>query len=142
MTGTDTDTPGPVRPGRLSDMVLAAQRSGVSYAKMAEASVGRNGERGMSKAWLQRLATGGIASAPGPEELEAVARAIGKPIRLVKEAAASQWLAWESVELSGYDDDMRHIIVVAASMDPRERRRLRAMLDAASQADREDLSAS
>jgi hypothetical protein len=122
-------------------MVLAAQRAGMSYAKMAEASVGPNGEQGMSKAWFHRLATGSIATAPKPAELEAAARALGKPDRLIKEAAAAQWLGWESVELSGYDDDMRHIIVVAASMDPRERRRLRAMLEAADHADREDLSA-
>jgi hypothetical protein len=113
----------------------------MSYAKMSEASAGPNGERGMSKAWFHRLATGGLTTAPKPDELEAVARALGKPVRLVIEAAASQWLGWESVELSGYDDDLRHIIVVAASMAPRERRRLRVMLEAADQADREDLSA-
>jgi hypothetical protein len=138
VTGIDTEaTSGPIRPGKLTDMVLAAQRSGASYAKMARDSIGRAGERGMSKAWFQRLATGGLLTAPKPEELEAVARGIGKPIRLVKEAAASQWLEWESVELSGYDDDMRHIIIRAAAMEPRERRRLRAMLDAADQVDRE-----
>lgn len=138
MTGIATDaTSGPTRPGKLTDMVLAAQRAGASYAKMARDSAGPNGERGMSKAWFQRLATGGLLTAPKPEELEAVARGIDKPIRLVKEAAASQWLEWESVELSGYDDDMRHIIIRAAAMPPIERRRLRAMLDAADQVDRE-----
>lgn len=143
MTGIDTEaTSGPTRPGRLSDMVLAAQRAGASYAKMARDSVGPAGERGMSKAWFQRLATGGLLTAPKPEELEAVARGIRAPIRLVKEAAASQWLEWESVELSGYDDDMRHIIIRAAAMEPRERKRLRAMLDAAEQVDREGLAAS
>lgn len=141
MTGTDTNTPGRPRRARLSDMVSAAQWAGMSYAKMAEASGGPAGEPGMSKAWFHRLATDQVATAPKPEELEAVARALGKPLRLVQEAAASQWLAWESLELSGYDDDMRHIIVVAASMSPRERRRLRVMLEAGDQADREDLSA-
>lgn len=138
MTGIDTDaTSGPIRPGRLSDMVLAAQRAGASYAKMARDSAGPAGDRGMSKAWFQRLATGGLLTAPKPEELEAVSRGIDKPIRLVKEAAASQWLEWESVELSGYDDDMRHIIIQAAAMDPIERKRLRAMLDAAEKVNRE-----
>jgi hypothetical protein len=141
VTGIDA-TSGPTRPGRLSDMVLAAQRDGLSYARMAAASVGPAGERGMSKAWFQRLATGGLLTAPQPEELEAIARAIRKPIRLVKEAAASQWLEWESIELSGYDDDMRHIIIRAAGMDPRERKRLRAMLDAAEAVDREHPAAS
>lgn len=130
------------RSGRLSDMVLEANRSGLSYGDMAIRSVGPAGQRGMSKPWFQKLATGKVASSPSGEELEAVARAIGKPERLVKEAAASQWLGWESVELSGYDDDMRHIIVRAASMEPRERRRLRAMLDAAEAVDREESSTS
>ncbi|MGW4810494.1 hypothetical protein ACWEPB_02465 [Kitasatospora cineracea] len=130
------------RSGRLSDMVLEANRSGLSYGDMAARSVGPAGQRGMSKPWFQKLATGKVASAPSGAELEAVARAIGKPERLVKEAAASQWLGWESVELSGYDDDMRHIIVRAASMEPRERRRLRAMLDAAEAVDREESSTS
>jgi hypothetical protein len=123
-------------------MVLAAQQVGASYAKMARDSIGLNGERGMSKAWFQRLATGGLLTAPKPEELEAVARGIGAPVRIVKEAAASQWLEWESVELSGYDDDMRHIIIRAAAMDPHERKRLRAMLDAAEKVDRETRAAS
>lgn len=143
MTGVDTEaTSGPVRPGRLSDMVLAAQQAGVSYAQMGRRSIGPSGEKGMSKAWLQRLARGGHLKAPAPEELEAVARAIGRPVRLVKEAAASQWLEWESYELSGYDDDMRHIIIMAAGMEPRERKRLRAMLDAADEVDRDTRAAS
>jgi hypothetical protein len=135
VTGIDAKS-GPSRPGKLSDMVLAAQQRGVSYSQMASRSVGSAGEKGMSRAWFQRLAVGGLLTAPKPEELEAVARGIGAPLRLVKEAAAHQWLEFESFELSGYDDDMRHIIVRAAAMDPRERRRLRVMLDAAEEVDR------
>ncbi|MBB4922136.1 hypothetical protein [Kitasatospora kifunensis] len=114
----------------------------MSYMDMQRKSVGSGGERGMSKPWFQKLAQGLVLSAPKPAELEAVARALGKPIRLIKEAAASQWLEWESFELSGYDDDMRHIIVRAAAMAPRERRRLRAMIDAAVQADADEPAAS
>lgn len=128
------------RPGRLSDMVLAANLAGMSYARMAAESVGPAGEKGMSKPWFARLAAGGVMSAPTPEELAAVARAIDKPLRIVKEAAASQWLGWEALELSGYDDDMRHIIIHAAGLDPQARRRLRAMLDAADQVDRDAAS--
>ncbi|NUP53419.1 MAG: hypothetical protein HOW97_39775 [Catenulispora sp.] len=123
-------------PGRLTEMVLEANRRGLSYMDMAKRSVGPTGEKGMSKPWFQKLATGKVATAPSGPELEAVARGIGSPVRLVKEAAAQQWLEFESFELSGYDDDMRHIIVRAAAMDPRERRRLRVMLDAAEEADR------
>jgi len=126
------------RNGPLSDMVCDANRAGLSYMDMQKRSVGPAGERGMSKPWFQKLATGKVASAPSAEELEAVARAIGRPDRIVKEAAARQWLGWESVELSGYDDDMRHIIVRAAAMEPRERKRLRAMLDAVDKVDREE----
>jgi hypothetical protein len=128
------------RAGRLSDMVLAANVAGMSYAQMAARSIGPNGEKGMSKPWFARLATGGVMSAPTPEELEAVARAVGRPLRIIKEAAAHQFLEWESYELSGYDDDMRHIIIHAAGMDPQGRRRLRAMLDAADQVDRDAAS--
>lgn len=141
MTGIDAKS-GQVLAGKLSDMVAAVQRAGTSYARMAADSVGPAGERGMSKAYFQRLATGGVLTAPKPEELEAIARGIKKPIRLVKEAAASQWLEWESVELSGYDDDMRHIIIRAAAMAPRDRRRLRVMLDAVEEAERESPAAS
>jgi hypothetical protein len=133
---------GQVLTGKLSDMVAAVQRAGSSYARMAADSIGPAGERGMSKAFFQRLAVGGVLTAPKPEELEAIARGIRKPIRLVKEAAASQWLEWESVELSGYDDDMRHIIIRAAAMAPRDRRRLRVMLDAVEDAERESPAAS
>ncbi|MQS14473.1 hypothetical protein F7Q99_19945 [Streptomyces kaniharaensis] len=141
MTGINAKS-GQVLTGKLSDMVAAAQQAGTSYGKMAADSIGPAGERGMSKAFFQRLATGGVLTAPKPEELEAIARGIRKPIRLVKEAAASQWLAWESVELSGYDEDMRHIIIRAAAMAPRDRRRLRVMLDAAEEAERESPAAS
>lgn len=122
--------------GRLSAMVLEANRRGLSYMDMAKRSVGPEGQKGMSKPWFQKLATGKVVTAPSADELAAVARGIGALDRIVREAAAVQWLGWESVELSGYDDDMRHIIVRAASMDPRERRRLRAMLDAADEVDR------
>lgn len=132
-----SDQPVPTRHGRLSAMVLEANRRGLSYMDMQVKSLGANGEKGMSKPWFQKLAQGMVLTAPRPAELEAVARAIGKPLRLVKEAAASQWLEWESLELSGYDEDLRHIIVRAAAMGPRERHRLRAMLDAAVQADEE-----
>jgi len=136
-TKTPSDQPVPTRHGRLSAMVLEANRRGLSYMDMQVKSAGPNGEKGMSKPWFQKLAQGMVLTAPRPAELEAVARAVDKPLRLVKEAAASQWLEWESLELSGYDDDMRHIIVRAAAMEPRERRRLRAMLDAAVLADGE-----
>ncbi|WP_143676917.1 hypothetical protein [Kitasatospora sp. GP30] len=109
---------------------------------MAKRSIGPSGEKGMSKPWFQRLATGGVLTAPKPEELQAVARALRAPVRVVQEAAASQWLEWESVELSGYDDDMRHIIVLAAGMEPRERRRLRVMLEAVEQEERESKASS
>lgn len=145
MTGNDTAGPAPTGASRstaLSDLVLAAQKAGLSYGQMAEASKGAGRPEGMSKAWFQRLATNAVATAPGPDELAAVARALRKPLRIIQQAAASQWLAWEPIELSGYDDDMRHIIIVAAGMDPRERRRVRAMLDAATQIDHEDLTTS
>lgn len=141
MTGINAKS-GQMLTGKLSDMVAAAQRAGTSYGKMAADSAGPAGEKGMSKAFFQRLATGGVLTAPKPEELEAIARGIRRPIRLIKEAAASQWLQWESVELSGYDDDMRHIIIRAAAMAPRDRRRLRVMLDAVEEAEREHPAAS
>lgn len=135
MTDSDTAaTPGPVRPvrrGRLSDMVQAVQRDGVSFVDMARRSAGPGGEKGMSKSYFQRLAAGGQVKAPTSEELEAIARGIGKPARLVKQAAASEWLGLDVQELSGYDDDVRHIVVRVADMDPQERKRWRAMIEAA-----------
>jgi DNA primase len=97
---------------------------------MGRRSVGAEG-KGMSKAYFQRLAAGGVSKAPSSDELEAIARGIGRPPKLVKQAAASQWLGLEIQELSGYDEDVRHIVVRVADMDPQERKRWRAMIEAA-----------
>lgn len=128
--------PQPVRPGPLSDMVLRAQQAGLSYQRMADRSVGSDGEPGMSKPYFQRLATGGVANAPQADELAAIARGIGEPLRLVQEAAAKQWLGFEATEVAGYDADTRRILVHVEGMDPLERKRLRAMLDAAQEVER------
>lgn len=128
--------PQPVRPGALSDIVLRVQQSGVSYQRMADRSVGPAGEEGMSKAYFQRLATGGVANAPQAGELAAIARGIGEPLRIVQEAAAKQWLGFEATEVAGYDADTRRILVHVEGMDPLERKRLRAMLDAAHEVER------
>ncbi|MFC8156343.1 hypothetical protein ACFUO0_20210 [Streptomyces cinereoruber] len=91
----------------------------------------------ISKAYMQKLATNNVTTAPSPERLEAIASAIGRPLALVKRAAAIQWLRYDATELSGYDDDVRIIVAHLAGMDRPDVRRWRAMIEAAERAEAE-----
>lgn len=111
----------------LSALVLAAQSTGVSYQQMADRAA-RHGHK-VSKPYMQRLASGGVPSGPNPQQLAAIAAGIGKPLGLVKRAAAAQYFDYRPTEVT--DEDTWTMINLLVAMEPAERRRWRAMIDAA-----------
>jgi hypothetical protein len=116
--------------------------AGASTRSLAAQTVDpTTGKEVLSKDFWSKMARGQLPKAPTVTELRYMAKALRHPFRIVQEATARQYLEWEAQELSGYDDDMRHIIVRAASMNPRERRRLRAMLEAGDDVDEESRTA-
>ncbi|MEV7282842.1 hypothetical protein [Streptomyces sp. NPDC093111] len=118
---------------QLSRMVREANDAGLSYKDMADraAAAGHT----VSKPYMQKLATNNVASSPDGDRLEAIAAAIGRPVDVVKRAAAVQWLNYETRDLSGYDDDVRIIVAHLAGMEPKDVKRWRAMIEAAEQAE-------
>lgn len=124
--------------GALSRLILAALDEGLSYSQLAERGVDPKSEAGLSKQYLQKLARTPPASPPSPAQLRAIAVALRKSERRVKEAAAEQWLEYEALELSGYDEDVRIIVGHLAGKSKAEIRQWRAMMEAAEQAKRDD----
>lgn len=131
------------KPAPLSALVQEALDNGASIRSLAARTLNPDaGKEVLNKDFWWKMSRGLIPKAPAATELRYMATALRKPLRYIQEAAAQQYLEWEAQELSGYDDDMRHIIVRAAAMTPRDRRRLRAMLEAADAADEEPHPAS
>ncbi|MET9952359.1 hypothetical protein ABZ135_12530 [Streptomyces sp. NPDC006339] len=122
----------------LSRMVRDVNDRGVSYKEMEDRA--RAAGHSVSKPYLQKIATNTAVKTPGPERLEAIAAAIGRPVSVVKRAAAIQYLDYEATELSGYGDDVRVIVAHLAGMEPKERKRWLAMIEAAerTEADEDD----
>lgn len=124
--------------GALSRLILAALDEGLSYSQLADRGVDPKTQTGLSKQYLQKLAKTPPASPPSPAQLRAIAVALRKSERRVKEAAAEQWLEYEALELSGYDEDVRIIVGHLAGKSKAEIRQWRAMMEAADQAKREE----
>ncbi|MFF4403691.1 hypothetical protein [Streptomyces sp. NPDC001404] len=104
---------------------------GDSYQKLADRCVDPETGDQASKAYLQKLATNSVAGAPTPSRLRAIATGLRKPLSVVQRAAAIQYLDYEATELAGYDDDTRVIVAHLAGMGKTEKRRWRAMIEAA-----------
>lgn len=124
--------------GALSRLILNALDEGLSYQQLADRAVDAKSGATLSKQYLQKLARTPPASPPSPAQLRALAVALRKSERRVKEAAAEQWLEYEALELSGYDEDVRIIVGHLAGKSKAEVRQWRAMMEAAEQAKRED----
>lgn len=124
--------------GALSRLILAALDEGLSYQQLASRAVDPKTSATVSKQYLQKLAKTPPASPPTPVQLRAIAVALRKSERRVKEAAAEQWLEYEALELSGYDEDVRIIVGHLAGKSKAEIKQWRAMMEAAEQAKRED----
>lgn len=124
--------------GALSRLILNALDEGLSYQQLADRAIDPSGAGTVSKQYLQKLARTPPANPPNPAQLRAIAVALRKSERRVKEAAAEQWLEYEALELSGYDEDVRIIVGHLAGKSKAEVRQWRAMMEAAEQAKRED----
>ncbi|WP_432063379.1 hypothetical protein [Streptomyces sp. S1] len=119
----------------LSRMVREANEAGASLQDMADRAAASG--HSISKAYMQKLAANNVTTPPLGDRLDAIAAAIGKPVALVKRAAAIQWLNYDATELSGYDDDVRIIVAHLAGMDRPDVRKWRAMIEAAERAEAE-----
>ncbi|MER6778404.1 MULTISPECIES: hypothetical protein [unclassified Streptomyces] len=108
---------------------------GVSYQEMADRAEAAG--ISLSKPYFQKMATNAVTTAPTPDRLRAIAAGLRKPLAVVQRAAAIQYLDYQATELSGYDDDVRVIVAHLAGMGTTEKKRWRAMMEAAEQADRD-----
>lgn len=129
----DTSDLDPRTPDRdpLSQLVRDVNDSGVSFQKMADRAIHPPSGTTLSKSFFQKMATGNVVKAPLEDELHAMAAGLGKPLRALQRAAAVQYLGYQGVELAGYDEDTRLVVAQLAGMSPRDRRRIRRMIEAA-----------
>lgn len=137
-TSEATVTPQTADPHPLSRLVREVNEAGVSFQKMADRAVDPKSGTTVSKSTFQKMAAGNVANSPGENELIAMAVGLGRPLRVVQRAAAIQFLGYQAMEVSGYDEDTRTIVAYLAGMDPRARRRIRRIVEVEAE-DREDL---
>lgn len=122
----------------LSRLVREINDAGVSYQRMADRAIDPETGETVSKPYFQKMATNSVSSAPTPERLRAIAAGLQRPLGVVQRAAAIQYLDYQATELAGYDDDVRLIVAHLAGMEPGEKRRWRAMIEAAERAKHDD----
>lgn len=116
-------------PTPLSRLVREVNETGVSFQKMADRAIDPASGTTLSKSTFQKMAAGTVVNSPGENELIAMAIGLGKPLRAVQRAAAIQYLGYQAVELSGYDEETRTIVAYLAGMSPRARRRIRRIVE-------------
>lgn len=129
--------PQPSPPGALSQLIQEALDQGDSYGRLADRAVDPETGETVSKPYLQRVVKNPPANPPTPPMMRAIAAALRVPFRRVQEAAARQWLLYESTELAGYDSEVRIIVGHLAGKTPEELRRWRYMIEAEERARRE-----
>jgi transcriptional regulator with XRE-family HTH domain len=129
---------------QLSQLVRAALdehvdgRRTASLATLADRAAAAG--HPVSRGYLHKMAAGTVAKTPTPEQLAGIAAAVGRPLEIVKAAAAAQYLDYETTELGGYPDDVRVVVAHLAGMTPIEQRRWRAMIEADERARRSNNS--
>lgn len=123
--------------GALSQLIQEALDKGASYQRLADRAIDADTGATVSKAYLQRIVKNPPVNPPLPPEIGAIAAALGKPVRLIKEAVARQWLLYEATELAGYDAEVRIIVGHLAGKTPEELRMWRYMIEAEERARRE-----
>lgn len=136
-TDTGTTAAGTPLLGALSRLIQDANDSGLSYQDMASRAVDPETGTRLVKQALQKLVRTPPVNPPSPAQMQAIANAIGAPLRRVKEAVAEQWLQYEATELAGYDEEVRIIVGHLAGKSKAELRRWRAMIEADERARRE-----
>lgn len=124
--------------GALSRLIKEANDNGVSYGQLAARAIDPETGATLVKQYLQKLAETPPANPPSPERLRAIAAALRKSERRIKEAAAEQWLEYQATELAGYGEEVRIIVGHLAGKTRAEQRRWLAMIEADEQARRED----
>lgn len=129
------EAPSPI--GALSQLILAAIDKGDSYQRLADRAIDPKTGETVSKPYLQQLAKTPPANPPTPPRMGAIAVALGKPLRRVKEAVAEQWLQYEATELAGYDEEVRIIVGHLAGKTKAELMAWRYMIEAQERARRE-----
>jgi hypothetical protein len=120
--------------GALSKLIQDANDGGLSYQEMADRAVDPGTGTRYYKQSLQKLVKNPPVNPPTVPQMQALANALGKPIRIIQAAAAKQWLMFEATELSGYDEDTRIIVAHLAGQSPADKRRWRRMIEADDQA--------
>ena len=121
--------------GALSRLIQEANDAGLSYQDMANRAAAAG--TALVKQYFQKLVRTPPANPPNPAQLAAIAGALRVTERRVKEAAARQWLEYETTELAGYDEEVRIIVGHLAGKSKPELRRWRAMIEADERARRE-----
>ncbi|MBB1252876.1 hypothetical protein H3146_05780 [Streptomyces sp. OF3] len=131
-TVTETRAEGHTRTtAALTALVRGVNAAGTSFQAMADRA--KAAGLPLSKPYFQKLATGAVTTSPTEPRLRAIAAGTGRPLRVVQEAAALQYLGYEASGLAGYDEDTRVIVAHLAGMTPAARRRWRVMIEAADQ---------
>ena len=72
---------------------------GLSYRELAERAADPATGHRLGFQWLAKLGAGGLAKAPDPWQLRALAAALGVPGEVIKDLAARQWLELEVATL-------------------------------------------
>lgn len=134
--GSRDAQPSPARP--LSLLVQEALDTGKSLRDLGKAAI--DPETGDSISWqyFQKLLKNPPASAPNVTAIRAIAAALGKSERRIKEAAAEQWLDYRATELAGYGGTARIILSHVGAMSEKEQKRWLAMIEADERARREE----
>lgn len=122
----------------LSRLIQDALDEGKSFRDLGKAAVDPVTGEVISWQYFQKLLKKPPASMPNVITLRAIAAALGKSERRVKEAAAEQWLDYRATELAGYGSTARIILGHLGGMPEREQKRWLAMIEADERARREE----
>ncbi|MFI8872386.1 hypothetical protein [Streptomyces sp. NPDC055243] len=137
-TTPDPGTAAPSPAGALSKLIQEALDAGKSLRQLGKAAIDPETGEQISWQYFQKLIKNPPASAPTPLQMRAIAAAIGKSERRVKEAAAEQWLEYRATELTGYGDTTRIIVSHLGEMSEQEKKRWLAMIEADQRSRREE----
>ena len=130
------DQPSPT--GALSQLIQAALDGGKSLRELGKLAIDPETGEAISWQYFQKLVKNPPASAPSPKQMRALAAALGKTEKRIKEAVAEQWLDYRATELSGYGGTVRIILGHLGAMSEQEQRRWLAMIEADDRARREE----
>lgn len=134
MTAEQGGAAAPIERHHLGDLVLERKEAlRLSYEKLAVRCIDpETGEQTVKSSWLHRIATRMPVQAPDVPALRGMAAGLDVPLRVVQDAAASQFFGMDSVYSS--DEAMRTIVPHLEEMSPEDRRKIQALIEAYRQA--------